>query len=239
METRQGRNILSKYEESEEEGSFDSDSSERPKYESISQKVSSKEEESNEESPQSRAGVADTIATAQVSRPSNALSNSPIQVVYHLNSPKHALIDVFSHKQLSQMGLQTLAQADLLASNVTPDTLSALLLTFPKLNDKELTIEHLSRAMGMLKIPIPLPESKFNSLEYRFCMRRTSNRITSRVHMSPKDFLHTTFLFFDEDFGGLGSLFTFAWIMRYVLLSMQLFAISISYHTAQSSGGQD
>ncbi|MCO5588469.1 hypothetical protein L7F22_042425 [Adiantum nelumboides] len=44
--------------------------------------------------------------------------------------------------------------------NVSPAKLSALLLTFPKLNNKVLTMEYLAQSMGMANIPTPATDSK-------------------------------------------------------------------------------
>ncbi|MCO5566369.1 hypothetical protein L7F22_020046 [Adiantum nelumboides] len=57
---------------------------------------------------------------------------------------------------LSKRAIQT----DLLAGNVSIAKLSTLLFTFPKLNGKQLIVEHIGRVMGMANILIPLPDRK-------------------------------------------------------------------------------
>ncbi|MCO5584023.1 hypothetical protein L7F22_037942 [Adiantum nelumboides] len=162
MKTRQ-QNIHSEYEESEEAEHLDSDSSDDSEYAPASQENSSEDnDQPHEDSPSASrsTGATDKISTSEIPRPSNALSDNPIQVVFHLNPPKHALNEVFSPQQLSQLGLQSLAQVDLMSNMVTPGKLGAMLLTFPKLNNKILYVEHLGRAMGIKNMPIPLPASK-------------------------------------------------------------------------------
>ncbi|MCO5592626.1 hypothetical protein L7F22_046629 [Adiantum nelumboides] len=73
------KDVPSKYEESEE-GTHNSDNSETSEYEPTSERASSADEESNDESTQSRLVVADTTVTAMVPRLSDAISQSPIQV---------------------------------------------------------------------------------------------------------------------------------------------------------------
>ncbi|MCO5559641.1 hypothetical protein L7F22_013242 [Adiantum nelumboides] len=108
-------------------------------------------------STQSRSDVADTIVTTLVPHPSDAIFQSPIQVVFHLNPPKYTLMDVFSNQELSRLDLQVFAETDLSAGNVSPSKLNALLL---KLNDKVLTVEYLAHSMGMANIPTPATNSK-------------------------------------------------------------------------------
>ncbi|MCO5600668.1 hypothetical protein L7F22_054783 [Adiantum nelumboides] len=154
---------LQEYEESEEAERLDSESSDDSEYAPASDEHTREDQDqANEDSPSSSRGTCATgkISTSLISRPSNALSDNPIQVVFHLNPPKHALIEVFSRQQLSQLGLQSLAHVDLLSNIVTPGKLGAMLLTFPKLNNKILNVEHLGRAMGIKNMPIPIPASK-------------------------------------------------------------------------------
>ncbi|MCO5587914.1 hypothetical protein L7F22_041866 [Adiantum nelumboides] len=117
MKTRQAKDVPSEYEESEE-GTHNSDNFESSEYELTSARASSADKESIDESPESRSDVADTTVTALVPRPSDEISQSHIQVGFHLNSPKYTLVDVFSNQELSHLGLQVFAQADLSAGNV-------------------------------------------------------------------------------------------------------------------------
>ncbi|MCO5548462.1 hypothetical protein L7F22_001920 [Adiantum nelumboides] len=135
MKTRQ-QNLPSKYEESEEAERLDSESSDDSEYEPASQENSSEDiDQPHEDSPSASrgTGATDKISTSEIPRPSNALSDNPIQ---------------------------SLAQVDLMSNMVTPGKLGAMLLTFPKLNNKILYVEHLGRAMGIKNMPIPLPASK-------------------------------------------------------------------------------
>ncbi|MCO5562115.1 hypothetical protein L7F22_015741 [Adiantum nelumboides] len=132
MRTRQGTNVPSKYEASEE-GS--SNSSERSDYEPTSKKVPSKKKNQMKNS----LNQGPRLLTESPSHWFPSIQRSIKQCHasgYHLDPPKHTLIEVFSRKQLSQLDLQSLAQVDLFAGNVSTGKLSALLLTFPKLNDK-------------------------------------------------------------------------------------------------------
>ncbi|MCO5554084.1 hypothetical protein L7F22_007610 [Adiantum nelumboides] len=97
MKTRQ-QNIPSEYEESEEAEHLDSESSHDSEYAPASEENTSEDQDqTNEDSPSSRGtGAIGTISTSLIPRPSNALSDNPIQVVFHLNPPKHALSEVFS-----------------------------------------------------------------------------------------------------------------------------------------------
>ncbi|MCO5597345.1 hypothetical protein L7F22_051421 [Adiantum nelumboides] len=116
MKTRQ-QNLPSEYEESEEAERLDSESSDDSEYEPASQENSSEDnDQPHEDSPSASrgTGATDKISTSEIPRPSNALSYNPIQVVFHLNPPKHALSEAFSPQQLSQLGLQSLAQVDLM-----------------------------------------------------------------------------------------------------------------------------
>ncbi|MCO5608598.1 hypothetical protein L7F22_062811 [Adiantum nelumboides] len=122
MKTRQ-QNIPSEYEESEEAERLDSESSDDSEYAPASQENSSEDnDQPHEDSPSASRGngATDKISTSEIPRPSNALSDNPIQVVFHLNPPKHALSEVFSPQQLSQLKLQSLAQVDLMSNMVTP-----------------------------------------------------------------------------------------------------------------------
>ncbi|MCO5611728.1 hypothetical protein L7F22_065986 [Adiantum nelumboides] len=124
MKTRQ-QNIPSEYEESEEAERLDGESSDDSEYASASEENTSEDnDQANEDSPSSSrgTGATDKISTSVIPRPSNALSDNPIQVVFHLNPPKHALSEVFSPQQLSQLGLQSLAQwmAQLISESDTP-----------------------------------------------------------------------------------------------------------------------
>ncbi|MCO5604102.1 hypothetical protein L7F22_058260 [Adiantum nelumboides] len=124
MKTRQ-QNIPSEYEESEEAELLDSESSDDSEYAPASQENSSEDnDQAHEDSPSASrgTGATDKISTSEIPRPSNALSDNPIQVVFHLNPPKHALSEVFSPQQLSQLGLQSLAQVDLMSNMVTPES---------------------------------------------------------------------------------------------------------------------
>ncbi|MCO5593582.1 hypothetical protein L7F22_047597 [Adiantum nelumboides] len=124
MKTRQ-QNIPSEYEESEEAERLDSESSDDSEYAPASEENTSEDrDQAHEDSPSSSrgTGATDKISTSVIPRPSNALSGNPIQVVFHLNPPKHALSEVFSPRQLSQLGLQSLAQVDLLSNMVTPES---------------------------------------------------------------------------------------------------------------------
>ncbi|MCO5580593.1 hypothetical protein L7F22_034463 [Adiantum nelumboides] len=161
MKTRQ-QNIPSEYEDSEERDDVDSESSDNSEYAPASEENTSEDQDqTNEDSPSSRGtGATGTISTSLVPHSTNALSDNPIQVVFHLSPPKNALSEVFSPQQLSQLGLQSLAQVDLLSNIVTPGKLGTMLLTFPKMNNKILKVEHLGRAMGIINMPIPLPTSK-------------------------------------------------------------------------------
>ncbi|MCO5573531.1 hypothetical protein L7F22_027302 [Adiantum nelumboides] len=188
MKTRQ-QNIPSEYEESEEAERLDSESSDDSEYAPASQENSSEDnDQAHEDSPSASrgTGATDKISTSEIPRPSNALSDNPIQVVFHLNPPKHALSEVFSpQQQLSQLGLQSLAQVDLLSNMVTPGKLRAMLLTFPKLNNKILNVEHLGRAMGIKNMPIPLPASKTYS---RLTPRETADACDELLSVSHPDF---------------------------------------------------
>ncbi|MCO5550399.1 hypothetical protein L7F22_003883 [Adiantum nelumboides] len=141
MKTRQ-QNTPSEYEESEEAERLDSESSDDLEYAPASEENSSEDnDQAHEDSPSSSRGTGaiDKISTSVIPRPSNALSDNSIQVVFHLNPPKHALSEVFSPQQLSQQGLQSLAQVDLLSNMVTPDKLlqmerSATLTTADAIN---------------------------------------------------------------------------------------------------------
>ncbi|MCO5572844.1 hypothetical protein L7F22_026603, partial [Adiantum nelumboides] len=125
-----------------------SKNSESYEYEPTSKRDSSADEKSNDESTQSESDVTDTTVIVVVPCAFDAISQSPIQVGFHLNPPKYTLLDVFSNRELSQLGLQIFAQVDLLAGNVSPAKLSALLLTFPELNNKVLTVEYLAQSIG-------------------------------------------------------------------------------------------
>ncbi|MCO5561934.1 hypothetical protein L7F22_015560 [Adiantum nelumboides] len=187
MKTRQ-QNIPSEYEESEEAERLDSESSDDSEYAPASQENSSEDNDrAHEDSPfASRGtGATDKISTSEIPRPSNALSDNPIQVVFHLNPPKHALSEVFSPQQLSQLELQSLAQVDLMSNMVTPSKLGAMLLTFPKLNNKILNVEHLGRAMGIKNMPIPLSTSKTYS---RLTPRETADACDELLSASHLDF---------------------------------------------------
>ncbi|MCO5568914.1 hypothetical protein L7F22_022616 [Adiantum nelumboides] len=187
MKTRQ-QNIPSEYEESEEAERLASESSNDSEYAPASEENTSEEDDqAHEDSPSSSRGTAatDKISTSVIPRPSNALSDNPIQVVFHLNPPKHALSEVFSPQQLSQLGLQSLAQVDLLSNMVTPGKLEAMLLSFPKLNNKILNVEHLGRAMGIKNMPIPLPASKMYS---RITPRETADACDELLSASHPDF---------------------------------------------------
>ncbi|MCO5569567.1 hypothetical protein L7F22_023282 [Adiantum nelumboides] len=187
MKTRQ-QNIPSEYEESEEAERLDSESSDDSEYAPASEENTSEDnDQAHEDSPSSSrgTGATDKISTSVIPRSSNALSNNPIQVVFHLNPPKHALSEVFSPQQLSQLGLQSLAQVDLLSNMVTPGKLGAMLLTFPKLNNKILNVEHLGRAMGIKNMPIPLPASKTYS---RLTPRETADACDELLSASHLDF---------------------------------------------------
>ncbi|MCO5564524.1 hypothetical protein L7F22_018185 [Adiantum nelumboides] len=132
MKTRQ-QNIPSEYEESEWAERLDSESSDDSEYAPASQENSSEDnDQPHEDSPSASrgTGATDKISTSEIPRPSNALSDNPIQVVFHLNPPKHALSEVFSPQQLSQLGLQSLAQVDLMSNMVTPEDLSYIALLF-------------------------------------------------------------------------------------------------------------
>ncbi|MCO5578161.1 hypothetical protein L7F22_031999 [Adiantum nelumboides] len=187
MKTRQ-HNIPSEYEESEEAERLASESSDDSEYAPASiENTSEEDDQTHEDSPSSSrgTGATDKISTSVIPRPSNALSDNPIQVVFHLNPPKHALSEVFSPQQLSQLGLQSLAQVDLLSNMVTPGKLGAMLLTFPKLNNKILYVEHLGRAMGIKNMPIPLPVSKTYS---RLTPRETADACDELLCASHPDF---------------------------------------------------
>ncbi|MCO5584859.1 hypothetical protein L7F22_038791 [Adiantum nelumboides] len=188
MKTRQ-QNIPSEYEEFEEAERLDSESCDDSEYAPASEEnTSENHDQANEDSPSSSRGTRATgkISTILIPRPSNALSDNPIQVVFHLNPPKHAVSEVFSPQQLSQLGLQSLAQVDLLSTNiVTPGKLGAMLLTFPKLNNKILNVEHLGRAMGIKNMPIPLPASKTYS---RLTPRETAAACDELLSDSHPDF---------------------------------------------------
>ncbi|MCO5614556.1 hypothetical protein L7F22_068839 [Adiantum nelumboides] len=111
MKTRQ-QNIPSEYEESEEAELLDSESSDDSGYAPASQENSSEDnDQAHEDSPSALrgTGATDKISTSEIPCPSNALSDNPLQVVFHLNPPKHALSEVNSPQQLSQLGLQSLA----------------------------------------------------------------------------------------------------------------------------------
>ncbi|MCO5584172.1 hypothetical protein L7F22_038095 [Adiantum nelumboides] len=185
MKTRQ-QNLASEYEESEEAERLDSESSDDSEYEPASQENSS-DDQPQEDSPSASrgTGATDKISTSNIPRPSNALSDNPIQVVFHLNPPKHALSEVFSPQQLSQLGLQSLAQVDLMSNMVTPGKLGAMFLTFPKLNNKILYIEHLGRAMGIQNMPIPLLASKTYS---RLTPREIADACDELLFASHPDF---------------------------------------------------
>ncbi|MCO5576134.1 hypothetical protein L7F22_029942 [Adiantum nelumboides] len=103
-EAKRAKDVPSEYEEFEGR-THNSDNSESSEYEPTSERDSSADEEYNEESIQSRSDVADTTVTALVPRPSNAISQSPLQVVFHLNPPKYTFLDVFTNQKLSQLGL--------------------------------------------------------------------------------------------------------------------------------------
>ncbi|MCO5574531.1 hypothetical protein L7F22_028318 [Adiantum nelumboides] len=187
MKTRQ-QNITSEYKESEEAERLDSESSDDSEYAPASEENTSEDnDQGHEYSPSSSrgTGATDKISTSVIPRPSNALSDNPIQVVFHLNPPKHALSEVFSPQQLSQLGLQSLAQVDLLSNMVTPGKLGTMLLTFPKLNNKILNVEHLGRAMGIKNMPIPLPASKTYS---RLTPRETADACDELLSASHPDF---------------------------------------------------
>ncbi|MCO5584031.1 hypothetical protein L7F22_037952 [Adiantum nelumboides] len=128
MKTRQ-QNIPSEYEESEEAERLDSESSDDSEYAPASKENSSEDnDQAHEDSPSASrgTGATDKISTSEIPRPSNALSDNPIQVVFHLNPPKHALSEVFSPQQLSQLGLQSLAQmAQLISESDTPGSSQA------------------------------------------------------------------------------------------------------------------
>ncbi|MCO5583846.1 hypothetical protein L7F22_037761 [Adiantum nelumboides] len=181
------QNITSEYKESEEAERLDSESSDDSEYAPASEENTSEDnDQGHEDSPSSSRGTAtDKISTSVMPRPSNARSDNPIQVVFHLNPPKHALSEVFSPQQLSQLGLQSLAQVDLLSNMVTPGKLGAMLLTFPKLNNKILNVEHLGRAMGIKNMPIPLPASKTYS---RLTPRETADACDELLSASHPDF---------------------------------------------------
>ncbi|MCO5593928.1 hypothetical protein L7F22_047947 [Adiantum nelumboides] len=123
MKTSQ-QNIPSEYEESEEAERLDSESSDDSEYAPASEENTSEDQDqTHEDSPSSRGiGTTGTISTSLIPRPSNALSDNPIEVVFHLNPLKHALSEVFSPQQLSQLGLQSLAQwmAQLISELDTP-----------------------------------------------------------------------------------------------------------------------
>ncbi|MCO5569423.1 hypothetical protein L7F22_023135 [Adiantum nelumboides] len=154
MKTRQPKDVPSEYEESEQ-GTHNSNDSESSEYEATSEKDSSvNDEESDEESNQLQ--VADTSVTAIVPRPLDAI----LHVIFHLTPPKYMLLNVFSSQQLSQLGLQKFAQADLFARTVSTAKLSALLLTFLKFNDKVLTMDYLAQSMGMANIATPPTDSR-------------------------------------------------------------------------------
>ncbi|MCO5599675.1 hypothetical protein L7F22_053780 [Adiantum nelumboides] len=104
MKTRQAKEAPSEFEVSEEEETQHSDDSESFEYETASDKESSADEDSNAESSQSRAEVAHTTVTAMAHRPPYAISQTPIQVIFHLNPPKYTLLDVFTSQELSQLG---------------------------------------------------------------------------------------------------------------------------------------
>ncbi|MCO5582752.1 hypothetical protein L7F22_036651 [Adiantum nelumboides] len=187
MKTRQ-HNIPSEYEESKEAERLDSESSDDSEYAPASQENSSEDNDQPHEASPSASrgtGATDKISTSEIPRPSNALLDNPIQVVFHLNPPKHALSEVFSPQQLSQLGLQSLAQVDLMSNMVTPGKLGAMLLTFPKLNNKILYVEHLGRAMGIKNMPIPLPTSKTYS---RLTPRETADACDELLSTSHPDF---------------------------------------------------
>ncbi|MCO5571958.1 hypothetical protein L7F22_025709 [Adiantum nelumboides] len=98
LKTRQ-QNIHSEYEESKEAERLDSESSDDSEYVPASQENSSEDnDQAHEDSPSASrgTGATDKISTSEIPRPSNALSDNPIQVVFHLNPPKHALSEVFS-----------------------------------------------------------------------------------------------------------------------------------------------
>ncbi|MCO5597347.1 hypothetical protein L7F22_051423 [Adiantum nelumboides] len=63
--------------------------------------------------------------------------------------------------------------------------LGAMLLTFPKLNNKILNVEHLGRAMGIKNMPIPLPASKTYS---RLTPRETADACDELLPASHPDF---------------------------------------------------
>ncbi|MCO5599462.1 hypothetical protein L7F22_053566 [Adiantum nelumboides] len=109
-------------EESEEAERLDSESSDDSEYAPASEENTTEDQDqTNEDSPSSRGtGATGKISTSLIPRPSNALSDNPIQVVFHLNPPKQTLSEVFSPQQLSQLGLQSLAQVDLPSNIVTP-----------------------------------------------------------------------------------------------------------------------
>ncbi|MCO5603923.1 hypothetical protein L7F22_058079 [Adiantum nelumboides] len=144
MKTRQ-QNIHSEYEESEEAEHLDSESSDDSEYAPASQENSSEDnDQPHEDSPSASrgTGATDKISTSEIPRPSNALSDNPIQVVFHLNSPKHALNEVFSPQQLTQLELQSLAQVDLMSNMVTPDSL------LPRIVDLALSASDRSTKVG-------------------------------------------------------------------------------------------
>ncbi|MCO5604857.1 hypothetical protein L7F22_059031 [Adiantum nelumboides] len=170
MKIRQGKEVPSEYEESEEGTHNSEDDFESSEYEPTSEKDSSiNDEESDKESNQSdkesdkesnQSQMADISVTAIVPRPLDATSKIPIQVIFHLTPPKYTLLNVFSTQQLSQLGLQEFAKTDLFAGTVSTAKLSALLLTFPKFNDKVLTLEYLVQSMGMANTPTPPTDSR-------------------------------------------------------------------------------
>ncbi|MCO5584078.1 hypothetical protein L7F22_038001 [Adiantum nelumboides] len=161
MKTRQAKEVPSEFEMFEEEETQHSDDFESSEYEPASDKESSADEDSNAESSQSRVEVAHTTVTAMVNCPLDAISQTPIQVIFHLNPPKYTLLDVFTSQELSQLGLQILAQANLSAAgDVSPAQLSSLLLTFSKLNNKVITMDYLAKSMGMTTIPTLATDSK-------------------------------------------------------------------------------
>ncbi|MCO5578710.1 hypothetical protein L7F22_032555, partial [Adiantum nelumboides] len=97
MKTQQ-QNIPCEYEESEEAERLASESSDDSEYAPASEENTSEEDDqAHEDSPSSSrgTGATDKISTSVVPRPSNALLDNPIQVVFHLNPPKHALSEVF------------------------------------------------------------------------------------------------------------------------------------------------
>ncbi|MCO5573365.1 hypothetical protein L7F22_027134 [Adiantum nelumboides] len=80
MKTRQ-QNIPSEYEESEEAERLDSESSDDSEYAPASEENTSEDQDqTHEDSPSSRGiGTTGTISTSLIPRPSNALSDNPIQ----------------------------------------------------------------------------------------------------------------------------------------------------------------